>query len=107
MIPARAHSSWVMGFSPLAAARSPPPCGEKLEVGVGRRVAGVDGSDFPSPPPTPPSPIRGEGKEARIGLGVFGKFRARCFPETLPLSTGLIGRPSYSSTPPRSFTHST
>jgi hypothetical protein len=27
-------------------------------------------------------------------------------PLTLPLSTGWIGRPSYCSTPPRSFTHS-
>jgi hypothetical protein len=27
-------------------------------------------------------------------------------PETLPLSTGWIGRPSYASTPPRAFTQS-
>jgi len=55
-------------------------------------------------------PHKGEGKEeeiARIGFGVLGKLRARCLPLTLPLSTGWIGRPSYSSTPPRSRTHST
>ena len=43
---------------------------------------------------------------ARQGFGVLGKLRARCLPVTLPLSTGWIGRPWYSSTPPRSFTHS-
>src|SRR5580704_18167164 len=107
MTPARAHSSCVMGCWPLAAAYSPPPCGEELEVGVRRRLAGVDGSDFPSRPPTPPSPTRGEGEVARIGFGVLGKFRAKCLPETLPLSTGLIGRPSYASTAPRSLTHCT
>ena len=42
----------------------------------------------------------------RQGLGVLGKLRARCLPVTLPLSTGLIGRPSYCSTPPRSLIHS-
>ena len=44
------------------------------------------------------------GRGARSGFGVLGKLRARCLPVTLPLSTGLIGRPSYSSTPPRSRT---
>ena len=50
--------------------------------------------------------VTGLPSSARNGFGVFGKLRARCLPETLPLSTGLIGRPSYSSTPPRSLTHS-
>ena len=50
--------------------------------------------------------VTGLPSSARHGFGVFGKLRARCLPETLPLSTGLIGRPSYSSTPPRSLTHS-
>src|SRR5690348_16227161 len=104
MMPRRAHSYWVMGCWPLAAAYSPPPCGEGLGVGVFRPAA---------PPPRSPSasdpPRKGEGEEeviARHGFGVLGKLRARYFPVTLPLSTGLIGRPSYSSTPPRSFTHS-
>src|SRR5580693_5012525 len=40
----------------LALARSPPPCGEGLGVGVERRRAGGDACDFPSRPPIPPSP---------------------------------------------------
>src|SRR5262249_8463362 len=75
-----------------------------LGVGVETRLAGVAGSDFPSRPPTPPSPTRGGGEVARRGFGVFEKLRARCLPLTLPLSTGLISLPCYFSTPPRSRT---
>ena len=45
--------------------------------------------------------------ERRAAAGsTVGKSRAACLPETLPLSSALIARPSYSSTPPRSRTHS-
>src|SRR5664280_1725474 len=97
MTPARAHSYWVSG----CALFSPPPCGEGSGVGVLRPAA---------PPPRLTSladpPHKGEGEEARHGFGVLGKLRAKCLPLTLPLSTGWIGRPWYSSTPPRAFTHS-
>src|SRR6478735_11541833 len=96
MMPARAHSYWVRGCGVF----SPPPCGEGPGVGVEVEVA--------LPPPRLASladpPHKGEGETARQGFGVLGKLRARCLPVTLPLSTGWIGRPSYSSIPPRSFT---
>src|SRR5437764_15246321 len=103
MTPARAHSSWVRGGWPVAPLCSPPPCGEGLGVGVAVVIA-------ERPPPRLASladpPRKGEGKEeARIGFGVLGKLRARCLPVTLPLSTGLIGRPPYSSMPPPSRAH--
>src|SRR5712691_1454346 len=106
MTPARAHSYCVRGLG----ARAPSPL-----VGEGWGGGWLDEAlaSRPTPTPTPdPSPqgggekeARGEGDEiARIGFGVFGNARARCLPLTLPLSTGLSGRPSYSSIPPRSRT---
>ena len=50
--------------------------------------------------------VTGLPSRPRSGLWLFGNARARYFPVALPLSTGLSARPSYSSTPPRSFTHS-
>src|SRR3974390_3228314 len=44
--------------------------------------------------------------KVRQGFGVLRKLRARCLPVTLPLSAAWIGRPSYSSIPPPSFTPS-
>src|SRR5689334_16796863 len=108
-MPARAHSSWVRGCRPCRALKpAPSPLGGE---GWGEG-APISPAPFPltrTASRSDLSPLgRGEEREtARHGFGVFGKFRARCLPLTLPLSTGLIGRPSYSSTLPRSFTHAT
>src|SRR5208282_52400 len=98
MIPERAHSSWVRGCGLLMPAPSPPG-GEGWGEGAPASVAWSPLTRLASLADL--SPLgRGEDRDAaRIGCGVLGKLRARCFPETLPLSTGLIGRPSKPSPP--------
>src|SRR5579862_920691 len=79
-------------MSCAAACCSPPPCGEEIEVGVGRRGTGVDDlHHFATPTPSPPH--KGQGINYSAFMPAFlttGPHLASSASMNLPNSAALM-----------------